>query len=459
MQLWNKIEPSLSPETLSVLEEMFFTSPTPIQASAIPSMLNKKDVVVEAQTGSGKTLAFLVPLVELLRKERRRRGKTRLAAVFALVISPSRELAVQIGDCLNQLDRESTRVQLLIGGTNTATEDALLVDTEIPEVVIATPGRLFSVVKKSKSLLSRVRFLVLDEADLLLELGFEETLCGILSETSRNRQTGLFSATMTDALTNLAKASLESPVQIVAKSKDKKRTPSTLCIQCVVAGKLSRLVLLGLLLEKEKEKKTIVYFCSCFCAEYFAAFFSQQTCFEGREILTLHGRMRTPRRSASYSSFCSSKGGVLFCTDIAARGLDFRDVDLVVNFDPPKDPKAFLHRCGRAGRVGRTGSAFLFLNKNETAYIDLMRRRMIPVEETDPALLFEGRLSNLAEEIASYCEGEKEKKAKQAFVSYVRFYKEHALKFIFSLKTLDYIELGAVFGLKTLPNMPELRKK
>lgn len=448
---------------------------TPVQAAAIPLLLSHKDVVVEAVTGSGKTLAFLLPLLQILgRNQTILKDHRRIGAV---VLSPTRELAVQIHETLVGLLKSSgsqLKSLILIGGvSNTLEVDFEKYAKMGGNVIVATPGRLEEFLKRfygelGPALKDAFELLILDEADRLLDLGFENSVRNILQQLPKQRRTGLFSATMTEAIGDLIRTGLRNPVRVTVKvendDKSESRVPNTLSIYYRLVDSFEeKLSIFRDLVMKRSEpdhplhgKKVIVYFATCSCVDYYAHVLKSAK----SEIFTLHGKMAHNKRTSVYRNFLDSPGdSVLFCTDLAARGLDFPDIDWVIQFDPPQDPKSFLHRCGRTARSGRSGEALVFLQTFEDAYVEMMTNRGIPMTEfkacepkkQDENIFIEELKESALKSREIYESGIK------AFVSYIRFYQEHQAKFIFKLKDLCIPSLARTFGLLRLPSMPELR--
>ena len=459
--------------SLKVVKGLGFERATPVQAAAIPLLLSHKDVVVEAVTGSGKTLAFLLPLLQILEKapivlkDHRRIG--------ALVMTPTRELAVQIYETLEGLLKIKTTAQqlkplLLIGGVAAALEDDYeKYRKEGGNVIVATPGRLEEFLKRfhgevGPALKDAFEILILDEADRLLDLGFESSIRNILQQLPKQRRTGLFSATMTEAIGDLIRTGLRNPVRVTVKVENsdnsESRVPTTLSIHYKIVDsfdeKLS--LFIDMITRSDPDhplygKKVIVYFATCACVDYYMKVLDSY----GR-IFALHAKMPHSKRTSVYRGFLDSTGGsIMFCTDLAARGLDFPDIDWVIQFDPPQDPKSFLHRCGRTARSGRSGDALVFLQKQEDTYIEMLSNRGVPMTEfgynefkVQDSLLNELKAKSLKSR-------EIYESSIKSFVSYIRFYQEHQAKFIFRLKELNIPSLARTFGLLRLPSMPELR--
>jgi ATP-dependent RNA helicase DDX55/SPB4 len=416
---------------------------TPVQAATIPRFLTNKDVAVQAVTGSGKTLAFLIPCIEMIL---RRTSLLSARQVGVLILSPTRELAQQTHQVCSDLCRATCLPPplLLVGGGGTqrpVTEDLRLFQREKSDIIIGTPGRVEDVLTRYKVLdMSELECLILDEADRLLDMGFDMSLQHIISRLPKMRRTGLFSATGTAAsggtmattyrrgLQRLAqKAGMRNPVWIhVAitnsstpesrKALDTKSstpspstqnelqsnqaTPSSLVNYYIVTPldeKLSRLVAF---LESHCHEKVIVFFLTCASVEFYGLalqklFSTSSSPPSHFSIELLHGKMVQKRRECAMERFRnnhpspqlsdddeprSSSGAFLFCTDVASRGLDIMDVDWVVQFDAPQgEPASFVHRVGRCARAGRNGSSLLFLTPKEEAYVDLLRMRQIPL--------------------------------------------------------------------------------
>ncbi|KAG0226974.1 mannosyl-oligosaccharide alpha-1,2-mannosidase [Actinomortierella wolfii] len=509
---WESLEPKLSQPTLDAVAMMGFTDMTPVQSGAIPLFMKNKDVVVEAVTGSGKTLSFLIPILEKIH-----RRSTKLAAneIGAIVISPTRELASQIAKVLSDFDAfyPNIRHQLVIGGETSLEEDIATFHEVSPDILIGTPGRLEDMLSQKRSGVNakELEVLVLDEADRLLDMGFTASLNKIMSMLPKQRRTGLFSATMTDGLTELVRAGLRNPVRIVVKVEDLQggggqRTPASLHIGYILCQTSQKLLLLTHLLRQEAaNKKTIVYFATCASVDYFYKLLSKLPQLQGFHIHSLHGKMETKKRTLTFQSFTNipaGSPGVLLCTDVASRGLDIPDVDFVIQVDPPQDPKAFTHRCGRAGRAGREGKAVVFLVKGkEETYVNFLQIRKVPMQrwgwnggptitenvdeddeedgddntrqgddqQDDNKIGARERLEpEDDEETATFLRGVRKvvmtdrdlhDKGTMAYVSFVRSYSKHEASFIFRAKDLDLGALARGYGLLRLPKMPELAKE
>ncbi|KAF3918621.1 hypothetical protein AA313_de0203759 [Arthrobotrys entomopaga] len=464
---------------------MGFTKMTPVQASTIPLFLGNKDVVVEAVTGSGKTLAFLIPVIERIIRSKETRGKGFLEAI---VISPTRELATQIhGVCENLLkfwpcgggsEEEDAptqpcpiRPQLLVGGSNaTPQKDLKLFLSNSTNLVIATPGRLNDLLSSEYVRTSSFDVLVLDEADRLLDLGFKETLMKILARLPKQRRTGLFSASVTDAVEGVmgwvgVRNGVRINVKVRGHKDEEKRTPVSLDIGYIPLRPSQKLFYIPKIIESlaTPPQKMIVYFSTCHAVDYFAHLLPVLVP-DYFSIIALHGRQSSVNRTRNFEQFAkSTRVSVLLTTDVAARGLDIPEVDLVIQLDAPQDPKQFMHRCGRSGRAGRRGKAVLLLTKGkEEDYVPFMKvrktpMRLIPESEVRPPTKEEMKES--LEKLRKVVKADRAvyEKGLQGFVSWVRSYKAHVTTSIFRIEDVDWSETGRGWALIKMPKMPELK--
>ena len=478
------LSPALDATTLAALHAHDFRTATPVQEATIPRLLRHQDVAVQACTGSGKTLAFLVPLFELLR---RREDALRSHEVGALVIEPTRELAVQVHTVASRLVDAGAgaglRLALMVGGTDVKAELADLREHG-GHVVVGTPGRVDDVMERLPSLLWRgLELLVLDEADRLLDMGFEATLNTILARLPKQRRTGLFSATQTSEVVQLVRAGLRNPVRVdvqvravaPALSRDaaaaasgaaperprggKQSTPSSLSNFVMLCDESQRLPQLVAFIAREiaAKRKLMIYFLTCASVDYYAAVLPLLAELKGAPLRPLHGKMVHKARAKAYEWFSAQRdGGALLCTDVAARGLDFPDVDWIVQFDAPQDPNAFVHRVGRTARMGRQGQAAAAPPLEET-YIHFLNVRSVPLQ---PMAAAEG-LPELRAPLTQLLLADRAvmEKAAAAFVSYVRAYSEHQCNYIFKLDDLDLGALASAMALLRLPKLRELGKR
>ena len=373
-KVWRNLKPPLSECSLKGVEELGFEFMTDVQASTIPHFMQNKDVAVEAVTGSGKTLAFVIPVVEMLSKRVQQWTKHE---VGALVLSPTRELASQIASVFTPFLPGSLNSAILIGGSDIQA-DVALINEQGAQVVIATPGRLVDLLSRSDcrlaSAVRSIEVLILDEADRLLELGFEQSINIVLSYLPKQRRTGLFSATLTQGVQSLIRAGMRNPITITLRDScstdDLTPTPRTLNNYYLVSSAQTKVAHLFSLLKTLRDKKIIVFFATCAAVSYFAQL--TKRLLPSANVLALHGRMHSKRQKC-FDRFSSSTSAVLMCTDVMARGVDFPCVDWVIQFDPPSSTKAFVHRCGRTARSGNQGQALVMLLESEVTYVDFLK--------------------------------------------------------------------------------------
>ncbi|CAN1295456.1 DEAD-box ATP-dependent RNA helicase 18 [Linum perenne] len=464
---FSDLNPPLSVPVLDALTEGGFDYCTPVQAATIPLLCSYKDVAVDAATGSGKTLAFVVPLVEILR---RTSPPPKPHEVMGLIISPTRELSSQIYHVAQPFIATLSNVRsiLLVGGGDVKA-DVKMIEEEGANLLIGTPGRLHDIMERVDDLDFRnLEVLILDEADRLLDMGFQKQLNAIISRLPKLRRTGLFSATQTEAVEELAKAGLRNPVRVEVRAEEKgltdslssqhsasSKTPSGLVLEyleCEADKKPSQLVDL---LVKNKSKKIIIYYMTCACVDYWGVVLPQLSELKGLSLIALHGQMKQNAREKALAKFTSLTSGVLLCTDVAARGLDIPGVDCIVQYDPPQYPNVFIHRVGRTARLGRQGYGIVFLLPKEEAYVEFLKIRMVPLQErkcADDAVDVVSQIRSAARKDRDVME-----KGLRAFVSFIRAYKEHRCNYIFRWKELEIGKLGMGFGLLQLPAMPEVK--
>ncbi|XP_029025038.1 ATP-dependent RNA helicase DDX55 [Betta splendens] len=461
---WLSLPVKLSEGVLQTLEELKFTHMTPVQSACIPLFMSNKDVAAEAVTGSGKTLAFLLPIIERLLK---REEKLRKMQVGALVITPTRELALQISEVTEmflQKFPQFTQI-LLIGGSNPI-EDVEKFKQQGANIVIATPGRLEDMFRRKSDgldLAASVKsldVLVLDEADRLLDMGFEASLNNILSFLPKQRRTGLFSATQTQELEKLVRAGLRNPVRITVKEKGVaathvQKTPSRLANYYIICRSENKFNNLVAFLRQHKHEKHLVFFSTCACVEYFGQ--ALESLIKKVTVHCIHGKMKH-KRNKIFAEFRMQKSGILVCTDVMARGIDIPDVNWVLQYDPPSSASSFVHRCGRTARIGNHGSALVFLMPMEESYVNFLSiNQKCPLQKMPPI----GDVVDVLDKVKAMALSDRAMfdRGMRAFVSYVQAYAKHECSLIFRIKDLDFASLARGFALLRLPKMPELRGK
>ncbi|KAK2746626.1 ATP-dependent rRNA helicase spb4 [Myotisia sp. PD_48] len=496
---WEALTPSLSEWILDAVAAMGFERMTPVQASAIPLFLGNKDVVVEAVTGSGKTMSFLIPIVEkLLRLE----SSIKKHHIGAIVVSPTRELAEQIYKVLLSLlafhapsaakihELQETNIeteheaaksfpsstlkvipQLLLGGTTTPAQDLSTFLKRSPNLIISTPGRLLELLSSPYVHCPQSSFevLVLDEADRLLDLGFKDDLQKILGRLPKQRRTGLFSASVSEAVDQIVRVGLRNPVKITVKVRggsgvDDKRTPASLQMTYIATPASHKMPSVKKLLSSidPVPQKSIIYFSTCAAVDYWSLVLPSLFP-EPFVTIPLHGKHPPNVRQKNFNRFTNSVApSILITTDVAARGLDIPLVDLVIQIDPPTDPKVYIHRCGRAGRAGRRGVSVILLTQGrEEDYVPFLEVRKTPVSEfNSPKITISDTDAEEATDIirkAVLRDRAIHDKAQRAFVSWVRSYSKHQASSIFRIPDFDWEDLAKAWGLLKLPKMPELQ--
>jgi ATP-dependent RNA helicase RhlE len=340
----------LSPRIVAKLAELNITTPTPIQAQAIPHAMNGRDVMGLAQTGTGKTAAFGLPLIHALTKAG---VKPAPKTAHGLVLAPTRELAKQIADNLADFTKGShLKVTLVVGGQsiNRQTENL----KRGVDLLIATPGRLMDLIDRRAVSLSETRFLVLDEADQMLDLGFIHALRKIAPLLAADRQTMLFSATMPKQMSELASAFLNSPVRVEVARPNQTADKVTQAVHFI--GQTEKQGLLMELLKEHKEELTLVFARTKHGAERLMKNLDRA----GFAAGSIHGNKSQGQRDRAIKSFKSGEIKVLVATDVAARGIDIDGVGYVYNFDMPNVAENYVHRIGRTARAGRSGKAIAF---------------------------------------------------------------------------------------------------
>ncbi|XP_061764147.1 ATP-dependent RNA helicase DDX55 [Nerophis ophidion] len=461
---WDSLSVKLSGGILQTLKELKFTHTTPVQSACIPLFMSNKDVAAEAVTGSGKTLAFVIPVLEVLLK---REDKLKKMQVGALIITPTRELAIQISEVMGHFIQKFPQfTQMLMIGGNNPMQDVEKFKEKGANIIVATPGRLEDMFRRKSDgvdLASSVKsldVLVLDEADRLLDMGFENSLNAILGFLPKQRRTGLFSATQTQELEKLVRAGLRNPVRITVKEKgvaasNTQKTPSRLCNYYTICRSEDKFNKLVAFVRQHKQEKQLVFFSTCACVEYYGR--ALETLVKKVAVLCIHGKMKN-KRNKIFADFRALKSGILVCTDVMARGIDIPDVNWVLQYDPPSSASAFVHRCGRTARIGNQGNALVFLLPMEESYVNFLSinqkcplQKMFPIKDVVDVLP-KVKAMALADR-AMFDKG------MRAFVSFVQAYNKHECSLIFRVKDLDFAAVARGFGLLRLPKMPELRGK
>ncbi|XP_060683134.1 ATP-dependent RNA helicase DDX18 isoform X2 [Hemiscyllium ocellatum] len=423
---------------------MNFTHMTPIQQKSVRPLLEGRDILAAAKTGSGKTLAFLIPAIELIYKLKfmPRNG------TGVLVLSPTRELAMQTFGVLKELMAHHVHTYgLLMGGSNRTAEAQKLANGI--NILIATPGRLLDHLQNTPGFMYKnLQCLIIDEADRILEVGFEEELKQIIRLLPKRRQTMLFSATQTRRVEDLAKISLKKEPLYVGVDDDKETaTVEGLEQGYVVCPSEKRFLLLFTFLKKNRKKKIMVFFSTCLSVKYHYELFN----YIDLPVLAIHGKQKQTKRTSTFFQFCNAAGGILLCTDVAARGLDIPEVDWIVQYDPPDDPKEYIHRVGRTARgINAQGNALLILRMEELGFLRYLKQARVPLNEFEFSW---SKIANIQVQLEKLIEQNYylHKSAQEAYKSYIRAYASHSLKDIYSVSTLDLPKVALSFGFKVPP--------
>jgi ATP-dependent RNA helicase RhlE len=364
---------NLSKSILTAVAEQGYTQPTPIQQQAIPVVLEGRDLVGTAQTGTGKTAAFAIPIIHHL--HRNVGSSKRHKQIHALVVTPTRELAIQIGESFDTYGKYTNLRQLTIfGGVSQIPQvDQLRKGVDI---LIATPGRLLDLHKQGFIDLDHLHVLVLDEADQMLDMGFINDVKKIVKLTPNNRQTLLFSATMPIAIRELAEMFLKDPAKVEVAPVSS--TAETVDQKVYFVDKGDKRKLLYHLIRNEGLHDVLVFSRTKHGADNVVKALRKQ----GVAAEAIHGDKSQGARQRVLDAFKNKEVGVLVATDIAARGIDIDKLPYVINFDLPNIPETYVHRIGRTGRAGEGGMAISFCGKDEAPYWkDIMRLIKVDVKE------------------------------------------------------------------------------
>lgn len=357
----------IAPQILTLLEKLKFTNPTPIQLKAIPLAIEGQDIFGVAQTGTGKTLAFGIPLLQRLAS---------METEQALIVVPTRELAVQVEQALQPfLDNLAIRSVVLIGGIPIHRQFKTL--SRKPRVIIATPGRLIDHLHQGRVKLDDVKILVLDEADRMFDMGFQPQIEEIIRKMKKKRQTLLFSATMPDSIVRLATTHMTLPLRIEIAP------PGTAAEQIsqevfIVKEEKKRILLKALL--KQYRGPILIFVRMKVGAERI-----RKVIFEmGYSVAEIHSNRSMGQRKQAIEGFKKGKFQILVATDIAARGIDVSNIEMVLNYDLPDDVDSYVHRIGRTGRAGAEGHAISFAKPDQGDFvskIERLIRKELPISQ------------------------------------------------------------------------------
>ncbi|XP_034641793.1 ATP-dependent RNA helicase DDX18 isoform X2 [Trachemys scripta elegans] len=434
----------VSENTLKGITDMGFTHMTEIQHKSIKPLLEGRDILAAAKTGSGKTLAFLIPAIELIYKLRfmPRNG------TGVLILSPTRELAMQTYGVLKELMTHHVHTYgLIMGGSNRSAEAQKLANGI--NIIVATPGRLLDHMQNTPGFMFKnLQCLVIDEADRILEVGFEEEMKQIIKLLPKRRQTMLFSATQTRKVEDLAKISLKKePLYVGVDDNKETATVDGLEQGYVVCPSEKRFLLLFTFLKKNRKKKLMVFFSSCMSVKYHYELLN----YIDLPVMAIHGKQKQTKRTTTFFQFCNADSGILLCTDVAARGLDIPEVDWIVQYDPPDDPKEYIHRVGRTARgINGRGHALLILRPEELGFLRYLKQARVPLSEFEFSW---SKISDIQSQLEKLIEKNYflHKSAQEAYKAYIRAYDSHSLKQIYNVNNLDLPKVSLSFGFKVPP--------
>ncbi|KAM3273457.1 hypothetical protein ACQJBY_042981 [Aegilops geniculata] len=428
----------ISELTAKAIREMNYTHLAQIQARSIPHLLEGRDVMGAAKTGSGKTLAFLIPAIELLYNLHfsPRNG------TGVIVVCPTRELAIQTHNVAKELMKyHSQTLGYVIGGNGRRTEADQL--AKGVNLLVATPGRLLDHLQNTKGFIyKRLKCLIIDEADRILEQNFEEDMKQIFKRLPQVEDFAKLSFEKNEERK-------EKPVYISVDDGKSNATVEGLQQGYCVIPSDKRFLVLYAFLKKKQSKKVMVFFSSCSSVKFHAELLN----FLQIECEDIHGKQKQQKRTTTFFNFCKAEKGILLCTNVAARGLDIPDVDYIVQYDPPDEPKDYIHRVGRTARGEKgKGSALLFLLPQELKFLIYLKAAKISLTEYEfnnknvPNL--QSHLENIVGE--NYFLNQS---AKEAYRSYILAYNSHAMKDIFNVHDLDMKAVAASFCFKNPPKV------
>ncbi|WP_456383239.1 DEAD/DEAH box helicase [Persephonella sp.] len=352
----------ISEKTLRSIEKMGFKHPTEIQEKAIPVVMEGKDLIAQAQTGTGKTAAFGIPIVEKV--------NTRKRKIQAVVLVPTRELAIQVTKEIKDIGREKRLYALAIYGGKSIKGQIDFLKKGKDVVVVGTPGRVRDLIERGVLDLSGVEIFVLDEADRMLDMGFVEDIEFIFSKTPEDKQTLMFSATMPPAIKRLAEKFLKPDYQVI-KIKPEEVTVDRIKQIVYRVDPDKQFEKLTESLKEHEGTKTIIFTETKKGADELAGKLRR----EGFNADAIHGDFSQAKREKVLRSFRRNQLQILVATDVAARGLDIKGVDLVMNYSLPKDVESYIHRIGRTGRAGKEGTAISIMNTYEDSQLKNIQRK------------------------------------------------------------------------------------
>jgi len=363
---------------LKALSEEGYSTPTPIQQQAIPSILSRKDLLGCAQTGTGKTAAFALPMLQLMHQEQQNGGRNR--RIKALILTPTRELAIQIGDSFRAYGRHlDLRHLVIFGGVSQYHQVSAL--RQGVDILVATPGRLLDLMNQRFITLDDISYFVLDEADRMLDMGFVHDVKRVISKLPAKRQTLFFSATMPPEIQQLSNILLHQPVKVEVTPVSS--TAETIQQHLYYVEKQNKRQLLAHILEDGSIRTALVFARTKHGADKIAKDLTKA----GIRAEAIHGNKSQNARQNALSNFKTRRTRILVATDIAARGIDIDELTHVINYDLPNVPETYVHRIGRTGRAGANGIAFSFCDYEEKIYLKDIQKligKAVPVVKDHP---------------------------------------------------------------------------
>ncbi len=351
---------NLQPELLRALRDLGYEEPTPIQEGTIDALLRDKDMVGQAQTGSGKTAAFMLPILERLDPNSK--------DLQALVLCPTRELALQVADATRSFAKYLPNVAVVPVYGGAPIVEQIMALNRGGQIVVGTPGRVLDLLRRGKMILADCRMVVLDEADEMLSMGFIDDVRDILKRTPWGKQTALFSATMPDPIKKLAEEELHAPEFVKVASKE--LTVDTVDQRVAYCEPKEKLEFLEQFLREERPKCALVFGRTKIGTQRLADELKRK----GHKVRALHGDMGQGARDSVMIAFRSERIPLLVATDVAARGLDVSHITHVINYELPDEAEVYVHRIGRTGRVGREGFAISFVSNKEKPKLEAIER-------------------------------------------------------------------------------------
>lgn len=439
----------ISQRTQMGLERGNYKKMTPIQSDSLHLALAGCDLLGAAKTGSGKTLCFVIPVLERLFTEHWDADM----GVGALILSPTRELALQIFKVIQLVGfKHVLSAALLTGGRDVDEERKRL---QAISLIVGTPGRvLHHLEDNAKLVLDNLQLFCMDEADRLLDLGFRDAITSILKYLPPQRQTLLFSATQTTDVQMLAQMSLKNPKYVTSQAITTSPTPSTLCQNFVVVEQHQKLDVLLMFLKRHPHDKIVVFVSTCNQVKYMYLAFSKILKKMRIPSMCLTSKMKQFRREEVFLTFCRCKSAVLFCTDVASRGLDFPLVHWVVQYDCPDSAQTYIHRAGRTARAGARGVSVLLLTSRETPMLSYLANKNLQLRE----VAVKPGLMHVSQDIftALVVQGLKYE-AQKAFIAYLRSVYFASNKHVFDVQSIDVERFAKSLGLLVVPDMSELQ--